>query len=134
MSDGETARRAGTGASGRERRLAHEAALEEHNHELRSANKRLLARASQLEERVAARTAELAEARAQASASHREQGVFLASASHELRTPLNAILGYAEMLIEDHERGESMTVQDVVHIRDSARQLLEMINDVLDLS
>jgi signal transduction histidine kinase len=56
--------------------------------------------------------------------------------SHELRTPLNAVIGYADLLDEDlREAGAGAGAQeDLQRIRQSARQLLGMINDVLDLS
>ena len=55
--------------------------------------------------------------------------------SHELRTPLNAIIGYSEMLGEDAEdRGDDTAQADIARILTSARHLLSLINDVLDLS
>jgi CheY-like chemotaxis protein len=55
--------------------------------------------------------------------------------SHELRTPLNAIIGYSEMLGEDAEdRGDDVAQADIARILSSARHLLSLINDVLDLS
>jgi CheY-like chemotaxis protein len=60
---------------------------------------------------------------------------FLANTSHELRTPLNAIIGYSEMLIEEaDDLGHSGFVPDLEKIRASGRHLLNLINDVLDLS
>ena len=55
--------------------------------------------------------------------------------SHELRTPLNAIIGYGEMLEEDAQAaGHTDLVPDLQKIRAAGRQLLGLINDVLDLS
>ena len=60
---------------------------------------------------------------------------FLASMSHELRTPLNAIIGYSEMLQEDAaDLGQPIFVEDLAKINASARHLLSLINDILDLS
>ncbi len=60
---------------------------------------------------------------------------FLASVSHELRTPLNAILGHTEMLLDPEDTPLSETQQSsVVTIEASGRHLLELINDLLDLS
>jgi PAS domain S-box-containing protein len=60
---------------------------------------------------------------------------FLASMSHELRTPLNAIMGFSELL-EDQNPGPLNEKQTrfVSHIRTGARHLLQLINDILDLS
>jgi signal transduction histidine kinase/CheY-like chemotaxis protein len=60
---------------------------------------------------------------------------FLASMSHELRTPLNAVIGFSDVLL-DRMAGELNERQDeyVREIRDSGRHLLELINDILDLS
>jgi signal transduction histidine kinase/ActR/RegA family two-component response regulator len=60
---------------------------------------------------------------------------FLATMSHELRTPLNAITGYAEILEEDLEAdGKKQSAEDAARIRRAARDLLGLINEVLDLS
>ncbi|HKK15571.1 MAG TPA: PAS domain S-box protein, partial [Gammaproteobacteria bacterium] len=60
---------------------------------------------------------------------------FLANMSHELRTPLNAIIGYSEMLSEDaRERDDKELQQDLQRINTSGRHLLDLVNDVLDLS
>ncbi|GMR19797.1 MAG: hypothetical protein BMS9Abin36_0392 [Gammaproteobacteria bacterium] len=60
---------------------------------------------------------------------------FLANMSHELRTPLTAIIGYSDML-EEEARQESLTrmVEDIGKIKASSHMLLNMINDILDLS
>src|SRR3954468_9467226 len=60
---------------------------------------------------------------------------FLASMSHELRTPLNAVIGFSDVLLE-RMFGELNERQDeyVRDIRDSGQHLLELINEILDLS
>ncbi|WP_169167356.1 MULTISPECIES: ATP-binding protein [unclassified Acidovorax] len=75
-------------------------------------------------------------ARELAEAANLTKSAFLANMSHELRTPLNAVIGYTEMLEEDFaERGEPGTaLADLGRIKGAARHLLQMINDVLDLS
>ena len=65
----------------------------------------------------------------------RHKSDFLSSMSHELRTPLNAIIGYSEMLAEDaSDRGQKGFIPDLQKIRASGKHLLELINDILDLS
>ena len=65
----------------------------------------------------------------------RHKSEFLASMSHELRTPLNAVIGFSDVLLEQMF-GELNERQDayVRDIRDSGRHLLELINEILDLS
>lgn len=58
---------------------------------------------------------------------------FLSSMSHELRTPLNAILGFAQLLEIDEELGDEQS-KDVKEILTAGEHLLELINQVLDLS
>jgi signal transduction histidine kinase/ActR/RegA family two-component response regulator len=60
---------------------------------------------------------------------------FLSSMSHELRTPLNAIIGYSEMLQEEAQaEGRANDSADHDRVLASARQLLHLINDILDIS
>jgi signal transduction histidine kinase len=60
---------------------------------------------------------------------------FLANMSHELRTPLNAIIGYSEMLQEQAaDTGQDDFIPDLEKIHSSAKHLLAVINDILDLS
>ena len=60
---------------------------------------------------------------------------FLALMSHELRTPLNAIIGYSEILHEDLELdGQSGFIPDIKKIQTSAKSLLNLINNLLDLT
>jgi signal transduction histidine kinase/DNA-binding response OmpR family regulator len=65
----------------------------------------------------------------------RHKSEFLASMSHELRTPLNAVIGFSEVLLE-HMFGDLNERQDE-YVRDiwsSGKHLLELLNDILDLS
>ena len=65
----------------------------------------------------------------------RLKSLFLANMSHELRTPLNAIIGFADLLHSGAVRPESPKHRDFLgHIATSGRHLLQLINDVLDLS
>ena len=74
-------------------------------------------------------------AREAAEASNRAKSEFLSRMSHELRTPLNAMLGFAQLLELDQRQPLSATQQPwVSQIQQAGWHLLEMINDVLDLS
>lgn len=87
-----------------------------------------------LTERMKARSA-LEKARLEAlvaQKAERAKARFLARVSHELRTPLNAIIGYAELI---QEEGPSHPNQvDLSRIHQAGQHLLELINDVLDLT
>ncbi len=98
-------------------------------------NARLYAAAQQeLAERKEAEK-QLALARDQALSANRAKSQFLANMSHELRTPLNAIIGYSEMLQEECLDTEQDTlVPDLQKIHAAGRHLLQLINDILDLS
>ena len=78
---------------------------------------------------------ELREAKVSAEAANATKSQFLATMSHELRTPLNAIIGYTEMMQEEAEdNGHDEYVPDLKKVHSSAKHLLALINDVLDLS
>lgn len=78
---------------------------------------------------------ELVEARRAAEAANRAKSAFLASMSHELRTPLNAILGYSELLIENAEEENARHwIADLAKIQSAGQHLLDLINNILDLS
>ncbi|HEY1131604.1 MAG TPA: PAS domain S-box protein, partial [Roseateles sp.] len=67
--------------------------------------------------------------------SSRLKSLFLANMSHELRTPLNAIIGFSDLLtMSQQPPGAARQREWLQHIASSGRHLLNMINDVLDLS
>jgi signal transduction histidine kinase len=75
------------------------------------------------------------DARLQAEAASRAKSDFLAIMSHELRTPLNAILGYSELIELGISGDLTDTMRDHVgRIRRSAKHLLGLVNDILDLA
>ncbi len=95
-----------------------------------------------LEHRIADRTGELAELNRQLTARNEDlarasrlKSEFLAGMSHELRTPLNGIIGFSDLLGEEGAGPLAPRQKRFVdHIRQAAQHLLELINEVLDLS
>ncbi len=88
-----------------------------------------------LEQLVAERTIELEAAKTKAEESDHLKSAFLASMSHELRTPLNSIIGFTGILLQGmagpltEEQAKQLSM-----VKGSASHLLELINDVLDIS
>jgi signal transduction histidine kinase len=116
--------------------LSHRNGLEkDRQQELLRANEALRISEATLEQRVIERTQQLEEARQQAERADQVKSAFLASMSHELRTPLNAVINFTRFVIDgdtgpvNEQQTELLT--DVV---DSAKHLLNLINDVLDMS
>ncbi|HEU4323193.1 MAG TPA: PAS domain S-box protein [Roseiflexaceae bacterium] len=88
-----------------------------------------------LAQRVAERTADLQLANGQLARAARLKDEFLANMSHELRTPLNSILGLSEALLEEvYGPLTERQGRTVVGVLESGQHLLELINDILDLS
>ena len=109
--------------------IASQAAISIDNARLHNEQREQLARISTQAHEVEVANAQIAEI-------SRLKSEFLANMSHELRTPLNAILGFSEILkdnlagqLSDEQRQECLE-----NIHTSGRHLLELVNDVLDLS
>ncbi len=107
--------------------------------ERKNAEKEIKKLNSQLEQRVIDRTKDLIEsnidlqkAREEAEEANRAKSEFLSRMSHELRTPLNSILGFAQLL--DMANLSEKQSKGVRNILDSGRHLLDLINEVLDIS
>ncbi len=87
------------------------------------------------EDRLRNTLQELAEAKERAVEADRIKSAFLATMSHELRTPLNSIIGFTSIILQgligplNDEQKKQLGI-----VRDSARHLLSLINDVLDIS
>jgi signal transduction histidine kinase/DNA-binding response OmpR family regulator len=96
----------------------------------------------ELEQRVLERTAQLAVANKELDQRNREveratklKSKFLANMSHELRTPLNAIVGFSDLLSEQTPGPlNDKQKRFVGHIKQASGHLLQLINDILDLS
>lgn len=73
------------------------------------------------------------QAKKAAEAGSRAKSAFLAHMSHEIRTPMNAILGFTELALQDHSLSPE-TAKHLGTIYGSARALLTIINDILDVS
>jgi PAS domain S-box-containing protein len=119
--------------------VLHDLTREAENERLYEALKRLN---SELEERIGAATADLAEQNArlqwqsqELERANRLKSEFLASMSHELRTPINALIGYAALLLDGVLGEITPTQRDALtRARAAAEHLLALINDILDLA
>jgi PAS domain S-box-containing protein len=90
---------------------------------------------AELEQRVKVRTADLLHMNTELEYANRAKDEFLANMSHELRTPLTNILGLAEsMQLSTYGEPNEKQVKALQNIESSGRHLLELINDILDLS
>lgn len=84
---------------------------------------------------LALKIEEVKKARAAAEEANQAKSSFLANMSHELRTPMNAIIGYSEMLQEEAaDLGQEDFIPDLQKIHVAGKHLLNLINDILDLS
>jgi signal transduction histidine kinase len=102
--------------------------IRKHSCDLEAAQRTLEEQAHELE----LQTEQLQEARAKAEHANEAKSAFLANMSHEIRTPMTAIMGFADLLAEQVSTHGSQ--EQVAIIRRNGEHLLEIINDVLDIS
>ena len=86
----------------------------------------------ELESKVAARTADLEQARNEAEQANRAKSDFLATMSHEIRTPMNGVIGMVDVLQQSSLDESQKEELQIVH--DSSFALLAFIDDILDFS
>lgn len=105
--------------------------VSEKNEKLNVLNQELKAQATELQ----AQKNELEEQRNQVERADRLKSEFLSNMSHELRTPLNSILSLSQLLLTRGVGKDLKTSAEYVHVIDrNGRQLLNLINDILDLT
>lgn len=94
------------------------------------------ARLAALSQQVTDLAERLASVRAEAERAKRTKSEFLANMSHELRSPLNAIIGFSEIMKDElfGALGSAQYREYAVDIWSSGKHLLDLINDILDLS
>ncbi|HED34229.1 MAG TPA: response regulator, partial [Gammaproteobacteria bacterium] len=99
---------------------------------LQQANDMLEAKVSERTRELRHANIELSDAKEKAEAANRAKSLFLANMSHEIRTPMNAVIGFTDVLASSGLSDKQM--QYVKSIQSGSRNLLSLINDILDLS
>ena len=109
--------------------------LQDSHSEINKLNTSLQQRIDQATEQLRINNQKLKAHANEAEQANKTKSDFLASMSHELRTPLNAIIGYTELLSDEMQDSNNSThLADLSKIRKSSLHLLNLINDVLDIS
>ena len=107
--------------------------LVEQQNQILEQNRELDKHRNQLETLIEERTRELIQAKEKAEESDRLKSSFLANLSHEIRTPMNAILGFSSLLSERKLNAKTREQYKTI-IQTSSNTLLDLINDILDIS
>ena len=103
--------------------------------ERQRAEERIRAVREQYTDELALKNQELAARNEEVEKANRLKSEFLASMSHELRTPLHTVIGFSELLLEEIEGALNAKQKRFLgHIKQDSQHLLEVINDILDLS
>ena len=112
-----------------------ESKVEDRTSELKLASKELQSAHSELELKVTERTEELKQANIRLLELDKLKSMFIASMSHELRTPLNSIIGFTGLILQGISGNMDENAKndlEIVYI--SSKHLLNLINDVIDIS
>lgn len=111
------------------KRVEAEKLLKEKTQEVKAQNEEY----SQLNEELLQSNAELQKAKEHAEESDRLKTAFLQNMSHEIRTPMNAIMGFSELLVQNYNNKPKLEKFSEI-INQRCEDLLEIINDILDIS
>jgi signal transduction histidine kinase len=77
---------------------------------------------------------QLAQAKEEAERANMAKSEFLSNMSHEIRSPMNAIVGFSETILNNPDYDPEQTKSDIEHIATSGNNLLDIINNILDIS
>ena len=113
--------------------ILHSFVVEDEKEEYRSRLEDALDREHSQTEKLSISQAELQEALAEAERANRAKTAFLSNMSHEIRTPMNAVIGFNDLAMNDPTASESIK-EYLQKIQISAKHLLGIINDILDMS